>query len=172
MTDRPIIAISSCILGQPVRYDGKIKHYPELCQQLEAHFNLLPVCPETEIGLGVPRPAVQLTGDPRQPHMTGRDDSSINITDIMHHYCSTKLLSLTHISGYVFKSRSPSCGLDHIPVFNNQQIIADNNSGLFADSVIKQYPALPITDETRLEHEQHRETFIQQVLDYYAKQPN
>ena len=170
MTARPVIAISSCILGQAVRYDGEIKHYPELYQHLQTYFELLPVCPETEIGLSVPRPAVQLSGDPRHPRMTGRDDASIDITDLMRDYCKTKTHSLTHISAYVFKSRSPSCGPDKIAVFNGQQIIAENSRGLFAQTIISTYPELPVADETTLANQQQRDTFIQQVLDYYAKQ--
>ncbi|MCW8910855.1 MAG: DUF523 domain-containing protein [Gammaproteobacteria bacterium] len=170
MTTRPVIAISSCIMGQPVRYDGEIKHYPELCQHLQTYFECLPVCPETEIGLSVPRPAVQLSGDPAQPRMTGRDDPSIDISDLMRNYCKTKIVSLTHISAYVFKSRSPSCGPNNIPVFNNHQIIADNNRGLFAETVISTYPDLPVADEITLTHQAERDIFIQQVLDYYAKQ--
>jgi len=57
MPTRPVIAISSCIMGQRVRYDGEIKHYPDLCQHLQNYFELFPICPETEIGLSVPRPA-------------------------------------------------------------------------------------------------------------------
>ena len=170
MTARPVIAISSCILGQAVRYDGEIKHYPELYQQLQTYFELLPVCPEIEIGLGVPRPAVQLSGDPAYPRMTGRDDASIDVSDLMRDYCQTKIHSLSHISAYVFKSRSPSCGPNIIPVFNEQQIIADNNRGLFAETVISTYPILPVADEITLANQPQRDTFIQQVLDYYAKQ--
>ncbi|MCW8855285.1 MAG: DUF523 domain-containing protein, partial [Gammaproteobacteria bacterium] len=77
---------------------------------------------------------------------------------------------LTHISAYVFKSRSPSCGPNNIPVFNNHQIIADNNRGLFAETVISTYPDLPVADEITLTHQAERDIFIQQVLDYYAKQ--
>ena len=74
------------------------------------------------------------------------------------------------ISAYVFKSRSPSCGVEKIPVFNNAEIIAHNNRGLFAETVINTYPDLPVADETTLLKSQQRDTFIQQVLDYYAKQ--
>lgn len=170
MSKRPIIAISSCILGQAVRYDGRLKHFPELCQQLQQHFDFLAVCPETEIGLGVPRPAVQLSGDPQSPRMTGRDNPSIDITDKMLDYCNSRTGQLNTISGYVFKSKSPSCGIKNIPVFQGEKMITQNHQGLFACSVSRRYPDLPITDETLLQTQQQRDNFIQQVLDYYAGQ--
>ncbi len=167
MTTKPDIAISSCILGNAVRYDGESKFLPGICHELQQHFNLIAVCPEVEIGLGVPRPPVQLTGDPAHPSMTGRDDPQINVTDKMRDYCTSKPTQLKHICGYVFKSKSPSCGIHSIPVFDHGEIMDDNNRGLFADAMIKLYPELPITDELALSQPEQRQQFIHQVLHYY-----
>ncbi len=167
MKTRPDIAISSCILGNAVRYDGESKYLPEICTELQQHFNLIAVCPEVEIGLGVPRPPVQLTGNPDQPEMTGRDNPDINVTDKMRTYCHRKPPQLNHIYGYVFKSKSPSCGIHGIPVFDHGNIIDNDNRGLFADAMIKLYPDLPISDEVSLMHPEQRHQFIQQVLHYY-----
>ena len=67
LSRKPVIAISSCLLGMQVRYDGAIKTMPDIVQHMQQHFELLAVCPEVEIGLGVPRPALQLSGDPQTP---------------------------------------------------------------------------------------------------------
>jgi uncharacterized protein YbbK (DUF523 family) len=163
---KPIIAISSCLLGQRVRYDGEIKSFADITQHLQQYFDLLPVCPEVEIGLGVPRPAVQLTGNPSHPRMTGRDNPEIDVTTAMRVYCATKPQQLTNICGYVFKSKSPSCGLKNIPVFNDGKMIADNQHGLFAQRITELWPKLPVCDETDLLTAQSRQQFIERVLAY------
>ncbi|HEX5635958.1 MAG TPA: DUF523 domain-containing protein, partial [Gammaproteobacteria bacterium] len=168
---KPIIAISSCLLGQRVRYDGEIKSFVDITQHLQQYFDLLPVCPEVEIGLGVPRPAVQLTGNPSHPRMTGRDNPEIDVTTAMRVYCATKPQQLTNICGYAFKSKSPSCGLKNIPVVNNGIVIDDNQRGLFAQRITMLWPDLPVCDENDLLTAESRQKFITQVL-AYKKQCN
>ena len=163
---KPVIAISSCILGQRVRYDGEIKSFADITQHLQTHFELMPVCPEVEIGLGVPRPAVQLTGNPLQPRMTGRDNPDIDVTTAMRAFCASKPIQLTKICGYVFKSKSPSCGIKNIPVFNNGKMIATNQRGLFAQCIIELWPELPVCDEDDLITAELRQQFIERVLAY------
>ena len=170
VSTKPIVAISSCIYGNNVRYDGELKYFPDICEHLKQHFELLPVCPEVEIGLTVPRPPVQLTGNPEHPKMTGRDHTNIDITKPMREYCNNKSQQLKNISGYVFKSRSPSCGLKNIPIFDNDTIIEENGQGLFAKAMNTLYPSLPLAEETDLETKQQRQQFIEQVLNYYKKQ--
>jgi len=166
---KPLIAISSCILGQRVRYDGEIKAFAEIHQHLQQYFELLPVCPEVEIGLSVPRPPVQLTGSILQPRMTGRDDPLLDITDSMHAYCTTKPQQLKNICGYVFKSKSPSCGLKNIPLFLHGKIIANNQRGLFAQAIVERWPDLPVSEETDLQTFDQRQQFIEHTLIYWRK---
>lgn len=166
---KPVIAISSCILGQRVRYDGEIKSYAELTQYLLQHFELIPVCPEVEIGLGVPRPAVQLTGDPVNPRMTGRDNPDIDVTTSMREFCANRPQQLTNICGYVFKSKSPSCGIKNIPVFDQGKIIADNQRGLFAQRIVELWPELPVCDENDLLTAESRQQFIERVQIYIKR---
>ena len=154
-------------MGDRVRYDGEIKHFQQLCDKLEEVVDLIPICPEVEIGLTVPRPPVQLTGNPARPRMTGRDDPTIDVTVPMTRYCQQRPQSLTGICGYVFKSRSPSCGIRDIPVFDGEQLVDANQSGLFARAIIKHFPDLPIADETMLDTHQQRSHFLQQILNYY-----
>ena len=166
MSDKPVIAISSCLLGNRVRYDGELKHFPELCKHLQAHFQLLPVCPEVEIGLAVPRPPLHLVDDGERLRMVGRDDPSIDVSDAMYRFCADRALQLHGICGYVFKSRSPSCGLRDIPVSQRGEIVDANHAGLFAEAIRRHYPRLPVADETELLSPEQRQAFIQQVTDY------
>ena len=167
---KPKIAISSCIVGHQVRYDGQLKHFPDIQHFFGRHAELIPVCPEVEIGLSVPRPPVQLTDNPQQPSMTGRDDPDIDISNQMYRYCAQKPASLGDICGYIFKSKSPSCGVRNIPVFNDEAII-NYQSGLFAQAIMERYPELPVCDETQLENEQQRNQFLQRVLNYCHQLP-
>jgi len=173
-TAKQVIAISSCLLGNRVRYDGDSKGIADIYQHMQQHFDLLAVCPEVEIGLGVPRPAVQLTGDPQHPNITGRDDDTIDITKAMRTFCHTRPQTLKHICAYIFKSRSPSCGIRNIPIHNAsmpQQIIEHNGRGLFAEAMIKYYPEMPVADETELTTHSEREHFVQRILDYIEQHP-
>ena len=169
MPKRPVIAVSSCILGHRVRYDAQVKHFPSLLAFINHYFEPVSVCPEVAIGLSVPRPALQLMAAPDQPQMVGRDDPDINVTAAMQQFCQQRPDTLHDICGYIFKSRSPSCGLHNIPVFNGGEIIDSNSRGLFARAMVELYPELPVIEETGLLSAQQREQFIQQVLNYYKK---
>ena len=167
---KPVVAISSCLLGNRVRYDGELKQFPELCAELAEYFDLRAVCPEVEIGLSVPRPPLILAGTAGDTHMIGRDDPTIDVTAAMRHFCSNKPQQLLDIAGYVFKARSPSCGLRNLPLYRDDRIIDDNIRGLFAATIVERFPDLPMAEEEDLlEHEQ-RAQFIQQVLNYEAIQ--
>lgn len=157
-----------------MRYDATLKNYPQLKNFILQHFEVLAVCPEVEIGLSVPRPPVQLVShtdnaqDNAQTSLSirGRDDASLDITQAMNHYCQQRPPQLSRIHGYIFKSKSPSCGIHHVPVFNTQNEIIETTSGFFVSAILKHYPDLPITDETALSDTSQRETFLQQVQQY------
>lgn len=149
-----------------MRYDGRCQHDPQLTKYFGARFELIPVCPEVEIGLGVPRPPVELTGNPLSPRLTGRDNPALDITTLMTNYCPGRVASLHDICGYIFKSRSPSCGLRDTPVYQNQQIM-HLGAGLFARAIQNAYPQLPLKDELQLQSMQAMEDFSQQLLDYH-----
>ncbi len=167
---KPVVAISSCLLGNRVRYDGELKHFPELCAELAEYFELRAVCPEVEIGLNVPRPPLILANTADGVHMVGRDDAQIDVTDAMRHFCSDKPQQLLDIAGYVFKARSPSCGLRNLPLYDGDRVIDDNIRGLFAATIVERFPGLPVAEEEDLLEHEHRAQFIQQVLNYEAIQ--
>jgi uncharacterized protein YbbK (DUF523 family) len=165
----PKIGISRCLPGDAVRYDGKSEPNPELIKKLQEDFDLLSICPEVEAGLSIPRPAVQLTGSIKQPRITGRDDPALDITDLMQAYCKIKPAELSSISGFVFKSRSPSCGLGSTPVFINGKVATQSSNGVFAQAIIDTYPELPVIEETNLQNHGVFEDFKISVFRYNAR---
>jgi len=168
----PTIAISRCLLGDRVRYDGKIKNDPQLIDFVKQHFEIICICPEVEIGLSVPRPAVQLSAEPGEKltniKITGRDDPTLDISTAMYEYCKRRAVQLDSIHGYIFKSKSPSCGIRNIPVFNNRNEIITTTEGVFAKTIMREYPQLPIIDELGLLSEEQREAFLLRVKQYYT----
>ena len=164
---KPLVGVSQCLLGDAVRYDGQSKANQIIIEQLTPLFEFLPVCPEVEAGLSIPRPPVQLTGSIKNPRLIGRDDASIDVTDIMRRYCASKPAQLARLSGFIFKSRSPSCGLNSTPVFVEGQCTTETGSGVFARAIQKHYPDLPIIDDSQLDATSLK-AFIQSVLKYPA----
>ena len=162
--DKPLVGVSQCLLGDAVRYDGQSKANTIVRDKLNNIFKLIPVCPEVEAGLSIPRPPVQLTGSIKDPKLTGRDDRSIDVTHIMQQYCETKLAELKHLSGFIFKSRSPSCGLNSTPVYIDGHCVTNNERGIFAKHLCQTYPHIAVIEDTELEVKNQLESFIQAVL--------
>ena len=166
MHEKPLVGVSRCLLGHKVRYDGDSKASAIVIEQLAVLFECVPVCPEVEAGLPIPRPPVQLTGSIDDPRMTGRDDPALDITVLMQDYCSTRIAGLGHLCGFVFKSRSPSCGLNSTPVFIDGRCVTQNSRGVFARAITAACPVLPVIEETDLASTSRRELFVEQVFRY------
>ena len=154
------IGVSSCLLGERVRYDGECKRNQPVIDLLGQRFEAVPVCPEVELGMGVPREAVQLVAGDLAPYMVGIE-SGKDWTQAMTDFSSQKLETLTHLSGFIFKSRSPSCGTGNVPLHHEQE----KSAGLFAQAFTKHFPALPVIDEEQLQDEKAREGFIARVIE-------
>ncbi len=161
--NRPLVGVSRCLLGDAVRYDGKSKANQIVLKQLHQLFKLVPVCPEVEAGLSIPRPPVQLTGSIENPKLTGRDSPAIDVTTIMQNYCNTKPAELKHLAGFIFKSHSPSCGLNSTPVFKNGACITETGRGIFAKKLCATYPALTVIEDSELADEKRLDEFIQSL---------
>lgn len=161
---KPLVGISQCLLGDAVRYDGKSKTSKIALEQLSLLFNLVPVCPEVEAGLSIPRPPVQLTNSIEYPKLIGRDDPSIDVTNIMQQYCDIKPVALNHLSGFIFKSRSPSCGLNSTPVYINGQCVTETSRGFFAKAMCLAYPDLVVIEDYELENKILLHSFIRLVV--------
>ena len=154
------IGVSSCLLGERVRYDGECKRNQTVIDLLGQRFEAVPVCPEVELGMGVPREAVQLVAGDLAPYMVGIE-SGKDWTQAMTDFSSQKLETLTRLSGFIFKSRSPSCGTGNVPLHHEQE----KSAGLFAQAFTKHFPALPVIDEEQLQDEKAREGFIARVIE-------
>jgi len=128
------------------------------------------VCPEVEIGLSVPRPPVQLKGKPDAIKICGRDDPLIDITTSMENYCQQRPAQLDSIHGYIFKSKSPSCGIKEIPIFNDNQETTGFTKGVFVSAILQLYPELPITDEQELLNQSLCNAFLDRVKQYQQNQ--
>jgi uncharacterized protein YbgA (DUF1722 family)/uncharacterized protein YbbK (DUF523 family) len=157
------IGISSCLLGARVRYDGNHKHDAFVTETLGRFFEFVPVCPEVGIGMGVPRPAIRLVGEPVAPRAVGREDQTIDVTAKLHAYGERMAHELGGLSGYIFKSKSPSCGLERVPVYGAHGPAMRQGRGLFAATFLAGQSWLPAEEEGRLCDPELRENFIERV---------
>ena len=161
------VGISSCLLGNKVRFDGghKLDHF--LADTLGQYVDWVPVCPEVECGLPVPREAMHLVGDPREPRLiTIR--SGTDQTARMQRWAKdrTRELEQESLCGFVFKARSPSSGMRGVKIYNEDGIAYTSGSGIFAHALMKHFPLLPVEDEGRLHDPALRENFIERVFVY------
>ena len=166
--DRPIrIGVSSCLLGEPVRYDGGHKRDPFLTDVLAPYVEWVPVCPEMELGLGVPRETIQLVRRGHAIHLI-TSESLRDLTKSMRAWAhrNVKGLSKERLSGFVLKSRSPSCGLKGVPVYHQANRPVRNGRGLFAQALTEQLRNLPIEEESSLDRPDRRENFIERAFAY------
>lgn len=163
------IGISSCLLGQRVRFDGNHKHDNYITGTLGKFFEFVPVCPELAIGLGVPREPIRLTGDPAAPRAVGVRNPSMDVTDKLAAYGRRQARELggrTGISGYILKSRSPSCGMERVKVYSRSGAAPKSGSGSYARALMDAEPLLPVEEEGRLGDPTLRENFIERVFAY------
>ncbi len=167
-TDRPIkVGISSCLLGQKVRFDAGHKHDRYITDVLGPFFAFVPVCPELEVGMGVPRESVRLEGTTESPRMVG-NKSGADWTDRMNRYAAGRVRrrDLSGLSGYILKKDSPSCGMERVRVYNESGMPDRAGVGLFAAALLRQFPLLPVEEEGRLHDARLRDNFIVRVFAY------
>jgi uncharacterized protein YbgA (DUF1722 family)/uncharacterized protein YbbK (DUF523 family) len=161
------IGISSCLLGQKVRYDGGHKRDDYILSVLGEHVEYVPVCPEVAIGLGIPRPPIQLAGDPGAPRAVGVRDPAVDVTDKLYAYGRRTARKLSDISGYILKSKSPSCGMERVKVYPGPgRMPVKQGVGIFARALLETLPNLPVEEEGRLCDPVLRENFIERVFAY------
>ncbi len=165
------VGISSCLLGTMVRFDGGHKKDRYLTDILGEYFEWVPVCPELEVGMGVPREAVRLVGSPEQPRMVGVQ-SSKDWTERMHDFSVERVRELEplKLSGFIFKSDSPSCGLERVRVYSTSGMPSRNGRGLFANAFVQHFPLIPVEEEGRLNDAKLRDNFIVRVFAYHRLQ--
>jgi uncharacterized protein YbgA (DUF1722 family)/uncharacterized protein YbbK (DUF523 family) len=155
-TERPRLGVSSCLLGEEVRFNGGHKRYRFLTDELAPYVDWVPYCPEIEIGLGTPREAIRLTADGRLVNRSGTAD---------HTAAMTALPLPAELDGYVFKAKSPSCGIRAIPRYREDGQAADHDGrGLYAERVMARDPQLAAEDEGRLNDPGLREAFTERIF--------
>lgn len=164
------VGISSCLLGEKVRFDGNHKHQKLLTEQLAERFSYIPVCPEMAIGLGVPRTPIRLTGDESKQRAVNVKDQSIDVTQQLVAFGQEKARQLNFISGYIFKKGSPSCGLFNVKIYKSPNSVLNSGMGLYAQQIINANPLLPVEEEGRLLDKQLCANFLQRVEVYHRWQ--
>jgi len=157
------LGVSSCLLGQKVRYDGGHKRDRFVTDILGKYFELVPVCPEVAIGLGVPRPPIRLVGNPRAPRAVGVEDSTLDVTNRLAAYGRRQARALNDLDGYLFKSRSPSCGVTGVKVFPGRGRVKSGR-GVYAAAFLGRLPWLPAEEEDRLGDPRRRDNFLERVF--------
>jgi uncharacterized protein YbbK (DUF523 family) len=158
------IGISACLLGQRVRYDGAHKLNEFVVQSLGRVFEFVPFCPEVGIGLGVPRPPIQLTRVGATLRARGVSDPELDVTEALIAYANRAAPALDALSGFVFKERSPSCGVAGIDVHDSNGSVRHDGVGIFARQLMRCAPQLPIAEAEWLKDRDAIERFIQRVL--------
>lgn len=168
--DRIIIGISSCLLGEKVRFDGNHKLDNYIKQDLGDIFDYRSVCPEVGIGMGVPRPTIHLVGTPEAPRAVGVKDDSLDVTDQIIRFAHKASRNLTDISGYIFKSKSPSCGMERVKLYDGRGGGSKQGVGLYAREIMQLNPLLPVEEEGRLNDAPLRDNFLERVFAYHRWQ--
>jgi len=161
------IGVSSCLLGEKVRYDAGHKLDRYITDTLGRYFEWEPVCPEVEYGLPVPREPMHLVGDPDSPRLkTIR--TGIDHTEGMLKWAGKRLKELEkeELCGFIFKSRSPSSGIEGVKVYAPSGMPSRRGVGIFGGAFMQKFPATPVIDDGRLHDPSLRENFIERVFVY------
>ncbi|MCW8931952.1 MAG: DUF523 domain-containing protein [Gammaproteobacteria bacterium] len=177
MKDKAKIAVSACLLGQRVRYDGKEKKHKLIVEvflnQLSDKVEFIPFCPEVAIGLGIPRPKIQVVksdtkkNNKEQIRVLGVENHRLDVTEPLISYAETFLQQHPDIKAFIVKSKSPSCGFLSTPLFeaslegSYKQI--DFTSGMFVQSLLKLKPELQIIEESQLTSEYACLSFLKSI---------
>jgi len=162
------VGISSCLLGESVRFDGGHKHLRLCTESLSRFFEFVPECPEVGIGMGIPRKPIRLVGDVESPQAVAVHDYHLNYTDKLTAFGQQKAREYSDLCGYIFMKNSPSCGLFRVKVYQENGFPApEAGRGLYADALKKAHPLMPMEESGRLNDPLLRENFITRVFAYY-----
>ncbi len=159
------LGVSACLLGENVRYNGGHQLDRFIRDHLGQWVEYVPVCPETECGLGVPRETMRLEGDPQSPRLITHKSKS-DLTDKMARWAQKRVVELEkeNLCGFIFKKGSPSSGLMRVKVYNDKGMPVQNGVGMFARAFTEHFPQLPVEEDGRLNDPKLRETFIENLF--------
>ncbi|MDH5185319.1 MAG: DUF523 domain-containing protein [Gammaproteobacteria bacterium] len=169
ISPKPILAISSCLLGENVRYDGGNKRDSLIVDRLGEVFDFLPICPEVGIGLGVPRPPIQMVMIEHEIQLRGVSDPKLDVTGRMVTYARENISICDQVCGYILKSKSPSCGINDVPVYNLNGVPIHTGPGMYAREILSRCSNLPLIDEDMLQDKMLRDEFMQRVSAHYVE---
>lgn len=165
MTSRPKLAVSSCLLGEKVRHNGESSEFRILNRVWSEHLELIGVCPEVGVGMGVPRPSIRLVKGEERISLVNPETGD-DYTKKMLEYAEVQsdFLVGSGISGFVFKSDSASCGLERVKVYrgDSPQAIRDG-IGLFSKVFTTLYPHIPAAEESQLRDKSQADHFLARV---------
>ena len=164
--DKIQVGISSCLLGQEVRFDGGHKRDAYINGTLSDYFDFVPVCPEAAVGLGIPRQPIRLVQRGDGVRAVGVKTPDLDPTDALAAFGRRTARQLGDISGYILKNRSPSCGMERVKVYGEKGMPQKNGVGIYAGELMKGLPLLPVEEEGRLGDPVLRENFIERVFVY------
>lgn len=162
---RPRLGTSACLLGEKVRFDANHKHDAYITGTLGRYFDFVSVCPEVAIGLGVPRPTIRLMGDPDHPRVVGVKARDLDVTDALEAFSQRQVRQLGDICGYILKSKSPSCGMERVKVYQEHGGTLAG-AGVYAHALTSAHPLLPVEEEGRLGDPDLRDNFLERVFAY------
>jgi len=166
-TDRPNLLLSACIQGEEVRYNGGHKRNSWAAGVLTHHCQLLPICPEVDMGMGVPRPTIQVVVPEPQgaPQIIAKDGSNHSAQALRQQQAYREQLPWQMLDGMILQAKSPSCGLERVNQYNQAgELISHHGQGLFAAFFEQQAPALPKIDSGRLQNPELRQQFMVAVF--------
>jgi len=159
------LGISACLLGENVRYDGGHKLDRFLTDTIGQYVKYVPVCPEVECGLGVPRESMHLEGDPDSPRLVTTHTKQ-DMTDRVVQWARKRVVELEkdNLCGFIFKSDSPSSGMERVKVYNEKGMPVKRGVEMFARIFMEHFLLLPVEDEGRLHDPNLRENFIERIF--------
>ena len=169
MRHRPRILISRCLLGEAVRYDGGHRHAPSLVAALRREAELVPICPEVEAGLGVPRPPIRLLRCGGAIRVVEVGAPGVEVSQPLQQAIRAALGSAGALHGVVLKARSPSCGAGSVPRFDEAGEESDRGDGLLAGALRSAFPGLPVREEEALETPAAIAAFLDEVRSYFGR---
>jgi uncharacterized protein YbgA (DUF1722 family)/uncharacterized protein YbbK (DUF523 family) len=167
LSERLLIGISSCLLGERVRFDSGHKNHSYISQTLSEYFDFRPFCPEVSIGLGIPREPIRLVAEERggAVRCIGTKDTDKDVTEQLKAVAHEQFDWIAGLDGYIFKKDSPSCGMERVKVYTNA-MPEKTGVGMYTGEVLKAFPNLPVEEEGRLGDAGLRENFIKRVFIY------
>lgn len=160
------LGVSSCLLGDEVRFNGGHKHHRWLTQTFGQYADFVPYCPEVAIGMGIPRNPIRLISTDRGTRAVDSDNLTDDYTEQLQHYAESIVPELDALDGYVVMQGSPSCGMERVKLYNKNMIPEKIAAGLYTEVLQRHAPALPFEESGRLSDPNLVENFVQRVYVY------